>query len=104
MSPARSPRECGLPYIEKIDVNAVSLVSAMRLPIGYARAHKVLVTAEHGDTVDVVCGDPLDTAALDDVRAAFGKSVRVSVASAETVVDAMHRVYERQDTTSDLKE
>jgi general secretion pathway protein E len=95
--------ECGLPYIEKIDVNAVSLVSAMRLPIGYARAHKVLVTAEHGDTVDVVCGDPLDTAALDDVRAAFGKSVRVSVASAETVVDAMHRVYERQDTTSDLK-
>jgi general secretion pathway protein E len=95
--------ECGLPFVEKIDISAVSLSSAMRLPIGYARAHKVLVMAEHADSVDVVCGDPLDTAALDDVRAAFGKRVRASVAPGETVVDAMHRVYEKQDTTSDLK-
>ena len=95
--------ECGLPFVEKIDVNAVVLAAAMRLPIGYARVHKVLVTAEHAEWVDVVCGDPLDTAALDDVRATFGKAVRVSTAPGETVVDAIHRVYEKQDTTSDLK-
>jgi general secretion pathway protein E len=95
--------ECGLPFAEKVDINAVSLVAAMRLPIGYARAHKVLVVAEHPDHVDVVCGDPLDTAALDDIRATFGKMVRVSVGPAEVVVDALHRVYEKQDTTSDLK-
>ncbi|HEX4337874.1 MAG TPA: type II secretion system ATPase GspE [Polyangiaceae bacterium] len=95
--------ECGLPFTEKVDINAVSLVAAMRLPIGYARAHKVLVVAEHPEHVDVICGDPLDTAALDDIRAAFGKMVHVSVGPAEVVVDAMHRVYEKQDTTSDLK-
>jgi general secretion pathway protein E len=95
--------ECGLPFTEKVDINAVSLVTAMRLPIGYARAHKVLVVAEHPEYVDVVCGDPLDTSALDDIRAAFGKMVRVTVGPAEVVVDAMHRVYEKQDTTSDLK-
>jgi general secretion pathway protein E len=95
--------ECGLPFVERVDVNAVSLAAAMRLPIGYARAHKILVLAEHADFVEVVCGDPLDTVALDDVRAAFGKLVKASVASGETVVDAVHRVYERQDTTSDLK-
>ncbi|HEX3595829.1 MAG TPA: type II secretion system ATPase GspE [Polyangiaceae bacterium] len=95
--------ECGLPFTEKVDINAVSLVTAMRLPIGYARAHKFLVVAEHPEYVDVVCGDPLDTSALDDIRAAFGKMVRVTVGPAEVVVDAMHRVYEKQDTTSDLK-
>jgi general secretion pathway protein E len=95
--------ECGLSFTDKVDINAVSLVAATRLPIGYARAHKVLVVAEHPDYVEVVCGDPLDTAALDDIRAAFGKMVRVHVAPAEVVVDAMHRVYEKQDTTSDLK-
>src|SRR5262249_26900654 len=62
--------ECGLSFTEKVDVNAVSLAAATRLPIGYARAHKVLVVAEHADHVEVVCGDPLDTAALDDIRAA----------------------------------
>ena len=95
--------ECGLAYVEKIDVNAVALAAAMRLPIGYARAHKVLVIAEHEHQVDVVCGDPLDTAALDDIRAAFGKSVRVVVGSGEMVVDAIHRVFEKQDTAGDLK-
>jgi len=95
--------ECGLAFSERVDINAVSLVAATRLPIGYARAHKVLVVGEHADHVEVVCGDPLDTAALDDIRATFGKIVRVTVAPAEVVVDAVHRVYEKQDTTSDLK-
>src|SRR5215468_10149476 len=53
--------ECGFPFSERVDVNAVSLAAATRLPIGYARAHKVLIVAEHPEHVDVVCGDPLDT-------------------------------------------
>ena len=38
--------------------------------------------AEDDAAVHVVCADPLDTAALDDVRALFGKPVDVAVASA----------------------
>jgi general secretion pathway protein E len=95
--------ECGLPFVPRIDVNAVPTALATRLPIGYAKAHKVLVVGEGEERVDVVCGDPLDTAALDDVRACFGKLVHATVAPAETVVDAINRVYERQETTSDLE-
>jgi general secretion pathway protein E len=95
--------ECGLPFIEKIDADAVSTALATQLPIMYSKAHKLLVVGEHEGHVDVVCGDPLDTAALDDVRAAFGKEVVCAVAPPETVRDAINRVYERQDTTSDLK-
>jgi general secretion pathway protein E len=95
--------ECGMPFVENIDINAVSMVAAMRLPIGYAKAHRILVTGEQAERVDVVCGDPLDTGALDDVRASFGKRVYAMVAPGEVVVDAIHRVYEKQDTAGDLK-
>src|SRR5262249_12664755 len=64
--------ECGMPFAPRIDITAVPTVLATRLPIGYAKAHKVLVVGEQEDRVDVVCGDPLNTSALDDIRAAFG--------------------------------
>jgi len=95
--------ECGLDFVETIDSNIVLTTLATRLPIGYAKAHKVLVVGETPDRVEVICGDPLDTEALDDIRATFGKLVHAKVAPAETVVDAINRVYERQETSSDLK-
>jgi general secretion pathway protein E len=95
--------ECGLDFIERIEVDAVPTTVATRLPITYSKTHKLLVIGERDDTVDVVCGDPLDTAALDDVRASFGKDVDARVAPPEVVRDAINRVYEKQDTTSDLK-
>ncbi len=95
--------ECGLPYVERIDIDAVPLSTATMLPITYAKNHKLLVVAETDETVDVVCGDPLDTDALDDVRATFGKLVVTHVSAPDIVVDAINRVYERQDTSSELE-
>ncbi|HMI84946.1 MAG TPA: type II secretion system ATPase GspE [Polyangiaceae bacterium] len=89
--------ECGFPYLARIDIEAISTPSAAKLPISYAKAHKILVAAEDEQRVHVVCADPLDTAGLDDVRALFQKPVDVSVTSAENVVDAINRVYERSD-------
>jgi general secretion pathway protein E len=89
--------ECGLPYLARIDVEAISTPVASKLPISYAKAHKVLVTGEDESRVYVVCGDPFDTASLDDVRALFSKPVEASVASGENLLDAINRVYERND-------
>jgi general secretion pathway protein E len=95
--------ECGLPFVDKINADAVPVELATRLPIGYAKSHKLLIVAEDNDGVDVVCADPLDTDGLDDVRAAFDKPVRARVASAAIVSDAINRVYERQETISELE-
>jgi general secretion pathway protein E len=95
--------ECGMEVVERIDAETVPLQTATRLPIGYAKSHKLLVVAEHEDHVEVVSGDPLDTAGLDDVRAAFEKSVVARAAPPSVVLDAINRVYERQDTTSELE-
>ena len=95
--------ECGVPFVDRIDADAVPIALAARLPISYAKAHKVLVVSEDDDYVDVVCADPLDTDALDDVRAVFGKRVRAAAAPPEAVGDAINRVYEKQTTASELE-
>jgi len=95
--------ECRLPFVDKIDVNSVPADMANKLPIGYAKSHKLLVLGDFEDRVEVVCSDPLDTDGLDDIRAAFQKPVVLSVAPADTVVDAINQVYERQQTISELE-
>jgi general secretion pathway protein E len=96
-------RECGLPFVEEIAADEVSTQLATKLPIAYARAHKLLIAGEDERAVYAYCADPLDTSALDDVRATFAKPVKATVATTEIVVDAINRVYERQDTTSELE-
>jgi general secretion pathway protein E len=96
-------QECRLPFVERVDSDAVLVSVAVRVPIGFARSHQVLVTAEHDDAVELVCADPLDLDGLDDVRAIFQKRVSLTVAPVSVVTDAINRVYERQDTMSELE-
>ncbi len=95
--------ECRVPFVETIDSDAVPTQLAGRVPITYAKNHLVLVLAEHDDSVEVVCADPLDVDGLDDIRAIFHKRVGLSVAPPAVVLDAINRVYERQDTMSELQ-
>ncbi len=96
-------QECGLPFIDKLDAEEIPLAVGARLPITYSRGHKLLVTAEYDDHVEVVTGDPLDTAGVDDVHVTFGKPVVVRVAAPEVVENAINRVYERRNTDSQLE-
>jgi general secretion pathway protein E len=95
--------ECRLPFSERIDSDAIQAPVAGRVPIGYAKNHLVLVTDERDDVVEVVCNNPLNLDAIDGIRGIFQKRVAPSVAPASVVLDAINRVYERQDTMSELK-
>jgi general secretion pathway protein E len=95
--------ECRLPFLERVDSDNVAAHLAGRVPITWAKNHLVLVMVERDDAVEVVCADPLDVDGLDDVRAIFQKRVALSVAPSSVVMDAINRVYERQDTMSELK-
>ncbi len=95
--------ECGLDFLEKIDPAQVPLDVATRLPIGYAKAQKVLLIADSAEFAEVLCADPLNLSALDDVRALLDRPVVAIVATPSVVVDAINRVYERQDTMGDLE-
>lgn len=95
--------ECGLEFVQEIDSEKVPLEVAVRLPISYAKAQKVLLVGESDAGFELICADPLRIEAIDDVRALLGCAVRVRVSSPSVVVNAINRVYERQDTMGELK-
>ncbi|HEX3777145.1 MAG TPA: type II secretion system protein GspE, partial [Polyangiaceae bacterium] len=95
--------ECRLPFLEFIDVASVPAEVTNKLPISYAKAHKLLVQGIYEDRVEIVCADPLDTDGIDDIRATFQKPVSISVAPGDTVIDAINQAYERQQTISELE-
>lgn len=95
--------EAELPYLENIETDRISTALATRLPITFAKSHRVLITNEDDFAVYVVIGDPFDTAALDEMRVLFRKPVEASVAPAERVVDAINRVYEREAGGGELE-
>jgi general secretion pathway protein E len=95
--------ECGLPFIDKLDVARIETNVATRLPIQWAKAHKVVVVGEDAKRIRMVAADPLDVAAQDDVRAIFGKPVDVFVAPAGVVIDAINSFYERLNNQAELE-
>src|SRR5580692_553513 len=88
--------EAQLALVERIDPAEIMTSLATRVPINFAKTHKVLVVREDEDVVYAVCGDPFDTVALDDLRVIFGKPVEASVAGRDLLETAINRVYERQ--------
>jgi general secretion pathway protein E len=88
--------EAQLGVTERIDPAEVVTALATRVPIAFAKAHRLIVVRESDDAAHVVCADPFDTQALDDVRVIFGKPVEASVGGRDRIEDAINRVYERQ--------
>ncbi len=91
--------ECGIGFMPKIDVPAIPDEVIARVPITYAKTHKILPLAEDDKVVYCVTADPLDVTAIDDVRTLFNKPVELAVATTEVVLDAINRVWERRETS-----
>jgi general secretion pathway protein E len=89
--------EHGLTFVSKIDLDAIPLPLVSRIPITYAKQHRILPIKEDDDCVYVIVADPLDTTAIDDVRAIFGKPVEAAVATSEACLNAINRVWEKKE-------
>jgi len=50
----------------------------------------------------VLCANPFDTTAIDEVRMVYGKPIELIVAGAERITDAINRVYERDAKGGEL--
>jgi general secretion pathway protein E len=84
----------GLPFNERLpeDSEIVELIGP--LPINFAKRCLLLPVAADGDTVVVATADPANIGALDDLRLLLRKPIRVFVAPAPVVIDAINRVYD----------
>ena len=95
--------EAQLPVVETIDPEKVPNAIATRLPITFAKSHRVIAYAEDDAAVHVYCADPFETAPIDDLRILFGKPVECTVAPAEKIIDAINRVFERDAGGGELE-
>lgn len=95
--------EAELPYVDRPEPDRISTALATRLPIQFAKSHKILVTNEDDVSVYALIADPFDTVALDEMRILFGKTVEASVGPAEKIIDAINRVYEREAGGGELE-
>ncbi|MFT3775365.1 MAG: type II secretion system ATPase GspE [Minicystis sp.] len=96
--------ECGVSFVPKIDADAVPIDLVSKLPITYAKQHKIIPISEDEGQVFCVVADPFDTVAIDDARVIFGKPVEIAVAGGEVVLSAINRVWEKnQDNSGSLQ-
>ncbi len=95
--------EAEVEYREHLDLEQISTALATRVPIAFAKTHRLLVVAEDAQAVHVTCADPFDTGAFDDLRLLFGKPVEITVTGGERVMDAINRVYEREAGGGELE-
>ncbi|NUQ76509.1 MAG: type II secretion system ATPase GspE [Polyangiaceae bacterium] len=90
-------KEVGVGFMPKIDIDAIPIALVSRLPITYAKQHKILPLSEDENNVYCAVADPLDTIAIDDVRSVFGKPVEIAVATSESVLNGINRVWEKKE-------
>ena len=89
--------EVGISFLEAIKPDSVSQELIARVPITFARQHRVLPLSEDELEVRVAISNPLDPTPLDDLRALLGKRIEPIAATSEVIEDAINRVYERKD-------
>ncbi|MEZ4269122.1 MAG: type II secretion system ATPase GspE [Myxococcota bacterium] len=90
--------QLGIQYTPTIDADRIDpkLVSGMSL--GYVRQNGLLPleAPEDEDVLRVAVADPLNVAAVDDLRVHFNREVELVVAPASVIQAAMHRVFDRR--------
>jgi len=97
-------QQLDLPLHGEIDLEQVDDEYALRIPISYAKQHRLLPVGGDPDlaTVRVITSDPLDLAPLDDLRILFdGHEVELELASESVVLAAINGVFDRGATTTD---
>jgi general secretion pathway protein E len=72
------------------------------VPINFAKQHRLMPIRRVGRAVEVALADPLDVHALDDVRRALGAEVLSVLAPANTILEAINKVYARQESGNEL--
>jgi general secretion pathway protein E len=95
-------RQLDMPFVSEIAADEIDDEYARRIPIGFAKQHRVLPLHGDEESVTIVVADPLDTAPIDDLRLLFeGVEIQVELASERVILAAINNVFDRGPTVTD---
>ena len=87
----RLARALSMPFMERIPEGAVEAELAAKVPVAFAKAHRLVLAGEQGGVVIVAVADPLEMAAVDDLGLLLGRQVQVAVAPEAEILEAINR-------------
>jgi general secretion pathway protein E len=83
-----------LPWLPHLDVNQVDHEWVKKVPIHFARRYHVLPLKTEDGAVLVATTDPMETAALDDLRLLLGLPIKPILTSSLSLLACLNRVYD----------
>ena len=83
-----------MPWLPHLDVTQVDYEWIKKVPIHFARRYRVLPLKVDDGAIVVATTDPLETAALDDLRLLLGMPVKAVLTSAMTLMSCLNRAYD----------
>jgi general secretion pathway protein E len=102
-------RQLGIAYLPDLKPDEVDSELAPKVPIGFAKQHRLLPLRAEGGTVLVATADPLDVGALDDLRSQLGTGAEVTIQpilhSSAKILDLINQIYgKKHDSGGNLGE
>jgi general secretion pathway protein E len=94
-------RQWSLPYLSTINLDEIDNKLAQLVPIAFAKKHFALPIRTLGKTVQVATSDPLNLAALDDLRLLLKAPIRVVVAPPGLILNWINKIYEQMTDTAE---
>jgi general secretion pathway protein E len=91
----------GLPQAESLEPKEIDPALVERVPIGFAKRHTLLPMRRENGAVVVAASDPLNVAALDDLRLILGSPLRLTLAPVKAILSGINQAYERSAGSSE---
>jgi general secretion pathway protein E len=88
-------RQLDVPWLPHLAAAQVDPTLVQKVPISFARRYRLLPVRVEDGRVLVATPDPLETAALDDLRLLLGQAVTPAVTPPATLVACLNQVYDQ---------
>ena len=86
--------QCDMPWLPHLDVAQVDHELIKKVPVHFARRYRVLPMKVDDGAIVVATTDPLETAALDDLRLLLGMPVKAILTSTMSLMSCLNRAYD----------
>jgi general secretion pathway protein E len=88
-------QQLDLPWMPHLESKMVDPVLVHKVPIGFARRYRVLPIRSEQGSVLVATTDPLETAALDDLRLLLGSEIKPALTTVKALLGCLNQVYDQ---------
>jgi general secretion pathway protein E len=96
--------QLGIAFAAELRHDELDADLATKVPIGFAKQHRLLPIKREGELVLVATADPLDVGGLDDVRAQVQSEIIPVLVPAQKIVDAINHVHGQKEAKGNLGE